>query len=133
MVTQSRDLMSTPVRIRRCARRLAAEPDVPSRSEKAFAATIEPTAGRRTRSSGPLRPALGRRVFMKALVRGPIQLQHVEQQRNELAVAARSRKPLHEIVDEPGERWRVHAALLRTTRDIVQKRVDCHVSASVAP
>ena len=61
---------------------------------------------------------------MKPLVRRPIQLQHLEQQRDELTVAARSRKPLHQIVDEPSERRRVHSTLLRATRDLVQKRVD---------
>jgi hypothetical protein len=67
---------------------------------------------------------MSRRVCVKTLVCGPIQLEHVEQEGDELAVATYRRKPLDQLVDEPTERRRIHSTLLRPARYIVQESMD---------
>src|SRR5262249_58669105 len=55
---------------------------------------------------------------------GPVQLQRVEQQRDELPIAADGRKGGVDFVLESAEGWCVHAALFGSFRSIVEQGVD---------
>lgn len=63
-------------------------------------------------------------VGVETLIRGSIHAQRVEQERDELPIAADRRQTRVEVVDEAAERRRVHAALLGAPGQIVEQRVD---------